>query len=50
MRVEGWSGTFGVGEEEHLSGAAHELQGLLHGGVGGHGDDGGVEGRLRVES
>ncbi len=32
-----------MGEEEHLSAAAHELQGLLHDGVGGHGDDGGVE-------
>src|ERR1019366_7414968 len=35
--------SFGVGEKEHLSAAADELQGLLHGGVGGHGDDGGVE-------
>ncbi len=38
----GLRNAFGVGEEHELSAAAQELQGLLHNGVGGDGDDGGV--------
>ena len=33
----------GVGEQQYLSAAAHELERLRDGGVGGDGDDGGVE-------
>jgi len=33
-----------VGEEQDLSAAAHELEGLPHDGVGRDGDDGGVQG------
>ena len=35
---------FGMGEEHELSATAQELQGLLHNGIGGDGDDGGVQG------
>ncbi len=41
---------FRVGEEEDLAGTAHQFEGLLQGSVGGDGEDGGVEGELRVTS
>ena len=37
--------SLGVGEEQNLAGAAHELERLRHGGIGGDGDDGGIEGK-----
>ena len=37
---------FGVGKEEDLAGAAHQFEGLLQGGVGGDGEDGGVQSPL----
>jgi hypothetical protein len=46
LRTLDWGlrNAFCMGEEHELSATAQELQGLLHNGIGGDGDDGGVQG------